>query len=219
MDFTKRKLYVRLPVLIFGLLLYAVGISVSVKANIGLSPWDVFHYGLSNISGISFGRISILVGAVILFFNYIRKEKIGFGTVLNVFLIGAFIDLILDSGIIPEPGGFAVGVLYMLAGMMIIAFATAFYISTGFGAGPRDGLMVVLTKYTKKDIALVRNAIELVVTSLGFLLGGKVGVGTILTVLFMGYFVKFAFKVTNFDIHKIKHNYLDAEFLGEISGK
>ncbi len=216
MNFTKKPLYIRLGVLFIGLVLYAVGIAFSVKADIGLSPWDVFHYGISNITGITFGRVSILVGMAILAFNYFRREKIGAGTVFNVFLIGAIIDFIFAKDFIKTPEAYPVKVVFMLIGMMTIAFATAFYISAGLGAGPRDGLMVVLTKLSKKDIALVRNGIELTVTVLGFLLGGKIGLGTLMTVFLMGYFIKFAFKVTKFDIQNIKHDYLDKELLEKI---
>lgn len=203
----------RLIVLMTGLFLYAFGIVATVRANIGYSPWDIFHQGIANHLGLSLGNVSIMVGAAILLFNGFMKEKVGSATILNVFLIGTFIDIIMNANLIPRSNNLLMGALMMLAGLCIIGFATAFYLSAGLGAGPRDGLMLTLIRITGKDIALVRNGIELIVTVFGFLLGGPVGLGTVLTVLTMGYFVKFAFSVLKFNPSDIKHQYLGLGFL------
>lgn len=208
MDFSRKSYPIRILVLLAGLTLYALGISLTVRANIGFSPWDILHQGISNHTGISFGMISMLVGIAIVIVNGIFKERIGIATIANAILIGIFLDIFLP--LIPKNEGYLTGVPMMLSGLLIIGFATVLYISVGLGAGPRDGLMLALTKTTGRDVALVRNGIEIIVTFLGFLLGGPVGLGTVLTALTMGYFVKFAFKVTRFDIHRISHQYLNA---------
>lgn len=196
-----------------GLFLYGFGIVITVRANIGFSPWDIFHQGVANHLGLSLGNTSILVGLSIVIFNSLVKEKVGIATILNVVLIGTFIDLIMNYNLIPKSSNLFTGSLMMLAGLCIIGFATCFYLSAGLGAGPRDGLMLALTKLTGKDIALVRNSIELIVTVAGFLLGGPVGLGTVLTVLTMGYFVKFAFRVLKFSPQRISHQYLSVHAL------
>ncbi|MFB0958473.1 hypothetical protein [Proteiniclasticum sp. QWL-01] len=206
MDFSKRALPLRLLVLAVGLTLYAVGISVTVRASIGFSPWDVLHQGISNHTGLSFGTVSTLVGIVILLFNSLWKERIGFATIANAVMIGIILDVVLP--LIPKSQSYLTGIPMMLAGLAIIGFATAIYISVGLGAGPRDGMMLALTKVTGKDVALIRNAIEIIVTLLGFILGGPVGLGTVITALSMGFFVKLAFSVTGFDPSRITHQYL-----------
>lgn len=211
MDFSKKAFPIRLIILVVGLFLYAVGISLTIRANIGYAPWDVFHVGISGLSGLTIGTVSILTGVSIVILNAFFKEKIGIGTIANAVLIGFMMDLIMPF--IPRGTSYFVGVPMLLGGLFIIGFATVFYIAAGLGSGPRDGLMIVLVKLTKKDIALVRNAMEFTVTVLGYFLGGQVGLGTLLTFLSIGYFVKFAFKITKFDVNPIEHDYLDMNFL------
>lgn len=210
MDLSKKSIPVRLAVLLAGLILYSLGIALTVRANIGFSPWDILHQGISNRTGMSFGIVSTLVGVSIVFLNALFKERIGVATILNAIFIGLFLDVIMP--LIPKAGGLLAGIPMMLAGLFTMGFATVFYISVGMGAGPRDGLMLALTKSSGKDIALVRNGIEIIVTALGYLLGGPVGIGTVITALTMGYFVKFAFKTTGFDPAAIRHQYLDSGF-------
>ncbi len=212
MNFRNKPLPLRLVILFAGLFLYSFGIVITVRANIGYSPWDIFHQGIATRVGLTIGNMSILVGMAILAVNWLLKEKVGVATVLNVLFIGTFMDLIINSNLIPKNDGLFSGAFMMLGGLFVIGFATPIYLSAGLGAGPRDGLMLVLTKLTKKDIALVRNAIELIVTILGYLLGGPVGLGTVLTFLTMGYFVKFAFSVLKFDPQAIHHQYVDSLF-------
>lgn len=207
MDLSNKSIPVRFAFLMAGLFLYSLGIALTVRANIGFSPWDILHQGISNRTGLSFGAVSTLVGIAIVFLNALFRERIGVATILNAIFIGLFLDVIMP--LIPKAGGLLTGIPMMLAGLCIIGFATVFYIAVGMGAGPRDGLMLALTKSSGKDIALVRNGIEIIVTALGYLLGGPVGIGTVITALTMGYFVKFAFKITGFDPQAIRHQYLD----------
>lgn len=198
MDPSKKPLPLRLLIFTVGMVLYSLGISLTVRSNIGFSPWDILHQGIANHTGLSFGMVSMGVGIIILIINGLNHERVGVGTVANVLLIGVLLDLILP--LIPVNHGYLTGIPMMLLGLATIGFATVFYLSTGLGAGPRDGLMLVLTRVTGRDIALVRNAIEVCVTLLGFLLGGPVGLGTILTALTMGHFVKLAAHVTGLKI-------------------
>lgn len=196
----------RLIRLLLGLALFALGIVLTVNANLGLAPWDAFHVGLTKIFNLSFGRVSMLVGFTVLIINYFLNESIGVGTIGNIFIIGLILDFIFDSNIIPVTDNFITGVIMIVLGMIIIAIASYFYIGSGFGTGPRDGLMVALTRITKKPVGLIRGGIEFSVLVLGFLLGAKIGIGTILIAFGIGPIVQTVFKVLRFEVQNVKHD-------------
>ena len=195
----------RLSSLILGLFLYAVGIVLCVQANIGCAPWDVLHMGLSYKLGITMGQISILVGAVICLAVYLLHEKLGVGTLLNMLLIGVFMDLIFALKIIPMIHYLWVGILVMIAGLFVIALGSYFYIGSGFGAGPRDSLMVSLQRRTNWPVGACRALIEGTVLLLGYILGGQVGVGTIIAVFGIGFCIQIVFYLLKFDPAKMNH--------------
>lgn len=194
-----------------GLFLFAIAITLTIQANLGLAPWDVFHSGLSQTLGISFGQASIMVGFVILLINYYLGERIGWGSVCNMFFIGLFIDGIMKSGMIPRSHHFASGFLMLNLGLLLVGFASYFYISSGLGTGPRDGFMVALLKRTHKSVALTRNSMEAFALVCGLLLGGKLGVGTVYVVLTVGYFLQFAYRICRFDVKSVQHRYIDED--------
>lgn len=204
----------RLFRLVFGLLLYAVGIVTTIKADIGYAPWDVFHVGLSRTVGLSIGIASIAVGFLIVAIVALAKEKIGIGTVLNMLLIGVFMDLILLADVIPVFESPVLGFFEMIAGLFIIAVASFFYIGSGFGAGPRDSLMVYLTRKTHLPVGLIRACIEITVTLLGWLLGGKAGVGTVIAGFAIGFCVQITFRLLRFDPTVIRHETLSDTLYG-----
>ena len=144
----------RMPRLILGLFLYALGIYVTIRANIGYAPWDVFHTGISKASVMTLGLSSIVVGVVIGLLAVLLGEKIGLGTVANMVVVGLFIDVLIQWNPIPINQNFWLGIPMMILGLYIIAFATYFYIGTGFGAGPRDSLMVALTRKTGLPVGI-----------------------------------------------------------------
>lgn len=193
-------------------MLYAVGIVFTINANLGLAPWDVFHQGVSRLSGITMGQASIGVGFVVVMIDWALGERVGLGTVCNMFFIGFFLDLLMLNHIFPVFDGYFPRLAMLLLGMFIIGLATFFYIGAGLGSGPRDGMMVALTKKTGKSVRLIRNCIELTVLVIGFFLGGTPGLGTVLMVFAGGYFVQFAFKLCRFDVAKVKHVFLDDYF-------
>jgi uncharacterized membrane protein YczE len=130
--------------MLIGLILTAFGIIITIKANIGYAPWEVFHVGLSNTIGLSFGLTTIIVGVILVIIVTILGEKLGFGTILSMVMTGVFADIILTMNIIPLADSFIVGVIMLITGLFIISLGTYFYIKTAFGVGPRDNLMVVL---------------------------------------------------------------------------
>ncbi|MGH4137414.1 YczE/YyaS/YitT family protein [Clostridium sp.] len=195
--------------LFIGLFLYAVGIVFTINANLGLSPWDVFHQGVSKLTGITMGQASIMAGLVIVILDWVLGEKVGLGTIFNMLFIGIFMDLLMINHLVPVFNNIIARVIMMFVGMFVIGIASYFYISAGLGSGPRDGLMVSLTKYTGKSVRLVRNCIEFTVLVVGYFLGGTVGFGTLIMVIGGGYFVQFAFKIFKFDVRKVQHEFID----------
>jgi len=133
-------------------------------------------------------------------------EKIGVGTILNMILIGLFLDIILLSDIVPIIENTYLGVLVLITGLYIISLGSYFYIGSGFGAGPRDGLMVALARKIKLPIGIIRSVIELTATILGWLLGGMVGIGTVISGFAIGFCIQSTFSILKFDPTKIVHS-------------
>lgn len=190
-----------------GLFLYALGLFLSIRANIGLAPWDAFSIGVSGITGISYGYVSILTGIIILIVVVLfLKEKIGAATILNTIFIGVFVDLFQFLNIVPYMTNFFLGILMLLAGQIVVSFATYFYISPGLGCGPRDTLMVALAKVLPNiPIGAIRGVIEGTVLIIGWVLGAKVGLGTVIAVFGMGSIMQMTFKLLHFEVREVEH--------------
>ncbi len=221
MDMKKNKylpdFFLRLLRLTFGLLLYALGIVITLKAHIGYAPWDVLHVGLAKTMGISIGLASIIVGIIILIGTVILGEKLGLGTVLNMIVIGVFLDIILKIKLIPQINNFILGIFVLIIGLFIISLATYFYIGSGFGAGPRDSLMVALARKTRLPIGLCRGTIEVTAVLIGWRLGGMVGIGTLISAFSVGFCIQLTFKVLHFDAKKVAHESLADTYKGLIN--
>lgn len=173
----------RLLALYLGLGLFGFSIALLVASGLGLDSWDVFHQGLARWTGLGLGSIVILVGAVVLALWIPLRERPGIGTVSNVILVGLAIDGSLLF--LPEPSVVGWQVLFMVGGIVLNAIATALYIGAGLGPGPRDGLMTGLAK-KGYSVRLVRTSIEVIVLGAGWLLGGTVGIGTVLYAVSIG---------------------------------
>jgi len=194
--------------LVSGLFLYAVGIVFTIQASLGVTPWNTFHQGIALLTGISLGQALSLTGLAIIILNVFAKEKIGVGTILNMWLIGIFVDFIMKFSIIPNADSLISGLFMIVIGMFTIATASWLYIGSELGAGPRDGLMVTLVRWTGKPVGLVRGSIELTVLILGTLLGGQFGIGTPIMAFLIGPIVQLTFKVFRFDVKNVEHQYL-----------
>lgn len=204
------KFLLRLLRLFFGLFLYAVGIVLTMKANIGYASWEVFHAGLSSVFGLKIGTISILVGLALCLIAILAGEKLGLGTLCNMIFVGLFMNILLDLNVFPVLNNFYFGVLQMVAGLFIIATATYYYISSAFGAGPRDSIMVILTRKTKLSVGTCRSGLEILVVVVGALLGGSFGIGTVLAAVIIGFCVQLTFKMFRFDPTTVVHeNFMD----------
>jgi len=204
---------IRLLNMITGLFLYALGIVLMINANIGYAPWEVFHVGLANTIGLSIGVTSIIAGIVIVIIVTVLGEELGLGTICSMILTGVFIDVIFFICIIPKTNNFLIGIIMLIAGLFILALGSYFYIKSAFGVGPRDNLMVVLAKKTKMPVGLCRGIIELLVTVIGWILGGMVGIGTVVSVIAIGFCVQITFYVLKFDVTKINHENLKETFI------
>jgi len=194
--------------LVFGLFLYALGHVLTIKANLGVTPWNTFHMGVSFRTGMTLGTTIIATGFIIVLLNLLAKQRVGIGTILNMSLIGVFVDLQLSSGLIPESNSFLLSLIFVFLGMFAIAIATWLYIGAGLGAGPRDGLMVSVMKWTAKPVGIVRTVMEISVLLIGILLGGKLGIGTPIIALLLGPICQWTFKFVGFDVKGIEHQYL-----------
>ncbi len=197
--------------LLSGLLLYGLGVYLIVQANIGLAPWEAFSMGLTLLTGLSFGDIVVLSGLVIVGIDLLLKEKIGFGTLLNAILIGKFIDLFTWMDLVPAMSGYLTGIPLLLLSQVVIALASFLYMGAGMGCGPRDALMVALGKrMPKAPIGLVRGGLEGTVLLIGWLLGAKVGLGTVIAVFGIGFIIQYTFQFLHFDVKAVRHeNLLD----------
>ncbi|WP_246141026.1 YczE/YyaS/YitT family protein [Bacillus marasmi] len=209
---TMKLFFNRILRLIFGLFLYSLGIVVTMNAHIGFAPWDVFHVGLAKTIGMSIGTVSIFAGVAIGIITVLLGEKLGLGTILNMVLIGLFLDVLIGFHLIPVASNYMLGIFMMIVGLFIIALASYYYIGSGFGAGPRDSLMVALTRKTGLPVGVCRGTIELLAVLAGWRLGGMVGFGTIISAFAIGFCVQTTFKLLKFDPTKVKHETLDRTF-------
>lgn len=181
---TRGRLARRLIQLYAGLALYGASSALLVEAHLGLEPWNVLHQGLAELTGLSIGTVSIVVGAVVLLLWIPLRQRPGLGTVSNVFVVGLALDGTL--ALVPDAHGLAVRIPLLAAGVVLNGAATGLYIAADFGPGPRDGLMTGLHRRTGRSIRLMRTAVEVAVVVTGFALGGTIGVGTLLYALAIG---------------------------------
>ncbi|WP_018589339.1 YczE/YyaS/YitT family protein [Terrisporobacter glycolicus] len=191
--------------LFLGFIIYGLAIVVMIHANIGLSPWDVLHQGISLKTGLTMGQISIGVGIIIIIIDAFMGEGIGFATLGNVFLIGTFLDIFEGFNIIPYANNLFTGILMMLIGIVLAAIATVLYLKPALGSGPRDGLMLAINKRSSKSVGRIRTIIELTALTVGWLLGGSVGIGTIISGFGLGYAIQIAFKISHIDSKSLTH--------------
>lgn len=203
-----KQFYIRLLSLTWGLFLFALGIVCTMNANIGYAPWDVLHVGIVKTTGISIGTASIIVGVIIAVIAVLLGEKLGLGTILNAVLIGIFIDVILKLQAVPLAANLVSGISMLMTGLFIIALGSYFYIKSGFGAGPRDSLMVALTRKTILPVGLCRGIIELLAVLAGWALGGTVGIGTVISAFAIGFCIQITFKWLNFDVKAVENETL-----------
>jgi uncharacterized membrane protein YczE len=180
---SRAELLRRLPRLLGGIVVLGPGIALTLRARLGVSPWDVLHQGLAKKTGLSFGVVVVLVGVGVLLVWIPLRQRFGVGTVINTLTVGFLVDFALD--VLPEPHLLAARWALLLGGIVMVALGMGLYISAGLGPGPRDGLM---TGIAAKGLPVwaVRTVLELSALLIGWALGGNVGVGTVIFAFAIG---------------------------------
>jgi uncharacterized protein len=188
--------------LLAGLWLFALGVVLGLRSGLGVAPWDVLHDGIRQATPLSFGAATVLVGLVLVVVALAFGVRPGPGTLVNMVAIGAFADALLDSGFVQDldARSLPVRLAAVLAGGGLVAFGSALYIGAGLGAGPRDSLMLALSARTRLPVGLIRGLLEGSVLGVGWLLGGVVGVGTVLFAFGIGPAVQLTFRVLQVDV-------------------
>jgi len=179
---------VRVPSLFVGLVVIAVGVVALLESGLGLSPWDVLHQGIALHTPLTIGTASVVVGLVVLVVAWGLGQPPGWGTLANAVVIGLALDALLSLDVVGrlEVHALAAQLALLLAGVALFGIGTALYIGAGFGAGPRDSMMLMLARRTGVRIAIIRFSMEAVVVAAGWALGGTVGIGTLAFVALIG---------------------------------
>ena len=189
-----KRLAYDLFVIQIGFLLFGLAIDVMVQASLGLDPWDVLQMALTYHLPVTLGESSIGVAFIITLIDIVLREPLGWGTIANMIFIGVWIDL-LKPYVPRVPSVFLVQLAYLLLGVLIMGFATAIYIGVDAGAGPRDTLMLALSRLGKTSVRIARTCIEVTVVAVGWLLGGPAWLGTLVAAIAIGPAVQLGFKI------------------------
>jgi uncharacterized membrane protein YczE len=179
--------------LLLGLVCFGAGVALMVRGNLGLAPWEVLHQGISEQTGIQIGTVSIFMGVPILLAWWPLGQRPGWGTLVNIVLIGLVTNLVL--ALFPPVAAMLPRALLMVGGVLVIGVGSGLYLCAEMGAGPRDGLRLGLARRTDHSIRLVRTLIEIAVLAVGWLLGGTVGIGTLAFAFGIGPVVQAALRV------------------------
>jgi uncharacterized membrane protein YczE len=184
-----------------GFLLYGLAIALIVRADLGTGTWLVLEVALANILGLKIGTMTVYMGFLVLIIALVLREQVGWGTLGNILSIGPWLNLSLDLISTPK-NNLALQIAMFLLGVLIQGIATAVYIGVDAGAGPRDSLMLAIQRTTGVSLRVARGAIEIIVVLIGWLLGGPLGMGTVVFALLIGPSVQWAFKLFKVQTHK-----------------
>lgn len=197
----------------FALFLNGFGVYLTMHANIGAGPWDVLNLGISKQLGILYGTASISVSFIILFIDIVMKEPIGIAMIIDSIVVGKSVDFFNFIDIVPVPKSLIGSMFMILVGLTIMGYTQLMYMKAALGCGPRDTLLVGLSKrITKIPIGVVSIVILATATLVGYLLGGPVGIGTIMCAFLAGPIMQFAFMTFKFDATGIKHQNIIESF-------
>lgn len=195
------RFWLRCALVAFGLFWFAFGLVLALLSGLGLNPWSVLSDGLTRIAPLSFGLTTSLIGLMVIGLAWVLGIRPALGTIMNMALVGIYVDLLLFSGLVPDlrtlgwsPTDWAARVGMNLLGVIIVGLSTGLYIKGGLGPGPRDGLMLGLSQRLRRPVGLVRTGIEVLVLLVGILLGGTAGLGTLLFALGIGPVVQLSFR-------------------------
>ena len=192
-----------------GLFIFAIGIYLTIQANIGVAPWDVLNQGLTKRIGISYGTVMMVVSATVIIIDVLMKEPIGLGMVLDTVIVGKTVDLMNYLDLVPPRQSLWSGVLLLILGLLLLAVGMRVYMALGLGCGPRDTLLVALCKrFPKLSIGALNVIMWATVTVIGYFLGGQVGLGTVISVVCMGPLLNTLCRMTHFNAADVVHQNL-----------
>lgn len=191
--------------LIFGFFIIALGTFLMKEANLGMNPWGTFHYGISLKTGMPFGTVSQIVGLFLIGLGFFFKNYPGVGTILNMILIGSFVNLLDQIIAIPAIDHLILQLLLCLIGLILFTYGIYLYLICGLGAGPRDGFMLGIMKLTGLKTSYVKMGIESIVFIVGVLLGAPIGIGTVLATFLGGPLLEKIFKFHTYDPNMQTH--------------
>ena len=190
----------------FGWFIFAVGVYLTIQANIGLAPWDCLSMGVSARVGYSYGIVHTAISILILVIDILLKEKIGYGTILDALLVGNYVDWIGYFKLVPVSESVPVSCIMVIAGLFIMGYGQYFYMDAAQGCGPRDSLLIALGKrFPKTPIGVVQTVMVGIALLIGWLLGGPVGIGTVISVFGMGTALQIVCKIMHFEPRDVVH--------------
>lgn len=188
-----------------GLFIFAFGLHLTIKASIGVAPWDTVFLGIASKTPLTYGLAAMLTNVFILAADIAMGESIGFGTFIDAVVTGLFVDLIDASGVVPDIQSVPAGALVLILGLFIMAVGQYFYMTAGQGCGPKDSFVVGVGKRMPRvPIGAVQIGIQAAVLILGFVLGGPIGLGTLLSVVFMGTTMQIVFRILRFEPRDVR---------------
>lgn len=192
--------------IIFGLLVFSLGVHLTIRANLGVAPWDCLGLGVSYHTPLNYGLAMTSISVIILLIDILMKEKIGFGTVIDALLTGNFIQLFNDIDPFPETTGIFAGIMIIISGLALMAVGQFFYMLSAQGCGPRDALLVGLGKRLGRlPIGAVQIILWGTALFIGWLLGGPVGIGTLVSTFGSGIVMQIIYDLIKFEPRDVKH--------------
>ena len=205
--------------ILLGLSIYSFGVYLTIYANIGLAPWDCLGMGIANRTPLNYGSSMVLIGVCAILIQLLLRERIGFATLFDALLTGNMLQFLCDLSPYPENHSLWLGIAYMLFGFLLIALGMYVYMKAELGCGPKDGLLIAIgNRLPEIPIGIVEILLWAVVTLFGWLLGGAVGIGTVISTCGAGAVMHLFYSAIHFEPRKLKHKSL-TETLKLLSGE
>ena len=199
--------------ILLGLLIYSFGVYLTIYANIGLAPWDCLGMGIAKHTPLNYGSSMVLIGVCAIVIQLILRERIGFATLFDTLITGRLTQFFIDISPYPENHSLWLGIVFMLFGFLFIAFGMYVYMSAECGCGPKDGLLIAIgRKMPKIPIGIIEILLWATVTACGYLLGGTVGIGTVISTFGAGAVIHLFYTVIHFEPRKLRHRSIKDTF-------
>ena len=190
--------------LLLGFILISLGLTSSLHAELGVHSWSILHMGVSIQTGLTFGQAFQVTGITIILLSTMLGIIPGIGTILNMYLIGVFCDIINASGWMSTPQSMLGRIAMLLMGNLLFAVGTYFYLKPGLGGGPKDSLMLAISQRSKYSISVIRTAMEIIATTIGTIMGGPLGIGTIVLAITIGPLIQGVCHIADLNLKAVK---------------